>query len=114
MTEHNDDPATWPALGRAINWVDRPGNAMKLVKGLAATCALVLMAQLTYTSHPHMAVEGVFGFYAAYGFVMFSGLIFAATLLRVLVKRREDFYAPDVIDTEDYPPEELGLEEADG
>jgi len=113
MAEHKDDPATWPALGQALTWVDVKGNPLKLVFALSVACTVVVLAQLTYESHPHTEPEKIFGFYAAYGFIMFTALIFAATGLRYLVGRRDDYYAPHVIDTEDYPPEELGLEEVD-
>lgn len=113
MAKHHDDPAKWPALGRAFNWVDQPGNPMKLVKILAVACALVLAGQLTYQAHGYMEAEHYFGFYAGYGFVMFTALIFAARGLRYLVKRDEGYYAPHVIDTEDYPEDELGRESID-
>ena len=35
----------------------------------------------------------------------------AAKMLRVLIKRPEDYYAPNAIDTEEYPEEELQKQE---
>jgi len=42
-----------------------------------------------------------------YGFIMFAGLIFLATLLRVLIKRKANFYSPKDINSEKYPEEGL-------
>ena len=104
-----DNPADWPALGRAISWVDRPGNALKVVWMLAAACALVLAAGFTYEGHAALAAENLAWFYAAYGFAGFTGLIMLAKLLRVLVKRPEDYYADKAIDREDYPRDQLQI-----
>lgn len=104
-TDHRDE--NLPALGRALTWVDRPGSATRLVIALAL--AAVLVAGLGFFTDMH----GVFGFdnlpvfYAAYGFIMFTGLILAAKGLRVLVKRPEDYYAPDAVDAEAYPEDQL-------
>lgn len=114
MAKHQDDPANWPPLGRVISWVDLPGSATKITVGLVIACAFVMIAQLTFEAHPHMEAEGVFGFYAVYGFIMFTALIFAAKMLRYFIKRPENYYAPHVIDTEEYPEEELGRETVDG
>ena len=35
----DDDPATFPALGRALLWVERPGGVEKIVYALYAVCA---------------------------------------------------------------------------
>ena len=40
----------------------------------------------------HFSIEKLPGFYAFYGFVMFSLIIFLATVLTYLLGRREDFY----------------------
>ena len=89
-------------------WVDRPGSAMKIVWALAVACLLLFLADFTYEKHGYFDVENIPGFFAGYGFVMFTGLILAAKGLRVLIKRREDFYGDKAIDREDYPDAELG------
>lgn len=96
-----------PALGRALSWVDRPGSATRLVILLAVACALAAGLGLMTDMHGLFGFDNLPVFYAAYGFVMFTGLILAAKGLRVLVKRPEDYYAPDAVDSEAYPGEQL-------
>ncbi|PIE15851.1 MAG: hypothetical protein CSA68_05530 [Rhodobacterales bacterium] len=107
MHDRND----YPALGRLFGWVDKPGSANKIFVALAVVCLLLFMADFTYEKHGHFSVEHIPGFFGFYGFIMFTGLIFAATGLRVLVKRREDFYGDKAVDREDYP--ESGLQKVD-
>jgi hypothetical protein len=102
-----DDPARYPALGRILLWVDRPGSANKIFWGLAAFCGVLFLADFTYEKHGHFAVEDIPGFYGAYGFVMFTALILLAKALRYFVKRPEDFYGDKAIDREEYPADQL-------
>jgi len=110
----DDDPARYPALGRLLQVVDRPGNPLKILWLLAALCALVFAAEFTYTAHPHFAIEETTGFYAIYGFVMFTLLILSVRLLRLLVGRREDYYGDKAVDREAYPRDQLDMAEHDG
>lgn len=110
---HKDDPSKYPRLGLIFHWVDQPGNPWKLVKVLIGACVIVVLLEFTYEKRGYAEPEHIFGFYAGYGFVMFTGLIFAATGLRMLIKRREDYYSPKSIDTEDYPEEGLERKEHD-
>ncbi|PCH96551.1 MAG: hypothetical protein COB84_04765 [Rhodobacteraceae bacterium] len=105
MAEHDTDPTTLPRLGRLLLWVDKPGSDKKIFWFLVAICVVVFALDWTYEKHSYFEVEHVKGFYALYGFVAFTGLIFVAKALRVLIKRPEDYYAPKSIDTEDYPKE---------
>ena len=107
MADHNDDPKTYPALGRLMTWVDRPGSATKIFYALIAVCVVVFAWEFTYEKHGHFTAEDYPGFYAVYGFVMFTALILLAKGLRVLIKRPEDFYGDKAIDTEDYPEDQL-------
>lgn len=108
-----DDPATYPALGRILTWVDRPGSAMKLVWVLAGLCALLVLADFTYDKHGQFAVEHYPGFFGAYGFVMFTGLILAARALRFFIRRREDYYGDKAIDREAYPADQIDMVDHD-
>lgn len=111
MSKHGSEPAKLPALGRMLLWVDKPGSANKIFWALVVVCGLAFLADFTYEKHGHFDVENVPGFFAAYGFFMFTGLILAAKGLRVLIKRPEDFYGDKAIDREEYP--EAGLEKVD-
>ncbi len=115
MAEHShtdapsDSPENWPALGRALSWVERPGNPMRIVRALAAAGAVVALADFTFERHGYVDMEHLPAFYAVFGFVGFSALIFLAKALRVLVKRPEDYYAPKAVDSEAYPPDQLEI-----
>ena len=103
----NDDPRDYPALGRWMTWVDRPGSAKKLIWLLAIFCGATILANLTYSNKGHYSAENILGFYAVYGFVAFSFIIFAAKALRELIKRPEDYYGKRAIDREEYPEDQL-------
>ncbi|MFT7593397.1 MAG: hypothetical protein ACI8R4_000710 [Paracoccaceae bacterium] len=108
-----DNPDTYPALGRLLTWVDRPGSATKLVYALAALCVLLFLADFTYHKHGHFKVEYLPGFYGIYGFVMFSALIIAAKALRFFIKRPEEFYGDKAVDSEAYPADQLDVVDYD-
>jgi hypothetical protein len=105
-----DDPATYPPLGRWLTWVDRPGNPTKIVRGLAVVCLLLFLSSFVIQTHGHLEAENIPGFYAVYGFVMFTALILAAKALRTIIRRPEDFYGDKAIDAEAYPPDQLDTE----
>ena len=107
MDKKTENTDSFPPLGRALTWVDRPGSANKIFWGLAVVCGLMFLASFTFEAHGHFEVEHIPGFYAVYGFVMFTGLILAAKLLRVFIKRPEDYYGDKAVDSEDYPADQL-------
>ncbi len=73
-------------------WLDRPGNVNRLVYGLYLLGAVLFVGDLLYLKHPHFEMEGVFGFYAIYGFVACVVLVVLAKQLRRLLMRKEDYY----------------------
>ena len=109
-----DNPDTFPWLGRKLLWVDKPGSAMKLIWILGGICLLLALADFTYSKYGHFSFEKLPAFYGIFGFIAFSCVIFGAGALRVLIKRPENYYKPHVVDTEDYPPEELEEVSHDG
>lgn len=102
-----EDTSDFPALGRAMLWVDKPGSANKIFWALAVLCVFVFAAGFMVDMHGHFAVESFGGFYALYGFAMFTALILVAKALRVIIKRREDYYGDKAVDREDYPEDQL-------
>ena len=92
-----------PILGRWLSWVDKPGSSNKIFIGLILICFVLLCFDLIYPKHGYVEIENIRGFYSLYGFIMFAGLIFLATLLRILIKRKSDFYSPKDINSEKYP-----------
>ncbi len=76
---------------------DQPRNVLRLIWIFFALCALLLSVDLLFHRHLSFAegvfpVEGWFGFYAIYGFVACVLLVLAATELRKVLMRREDYY----------------------
>lgn len=109
-TPPQTDTPSLPWLGRKLLWLDNPKTIDRLVFALFAVCTALFAADFLYHKHTYVEAENIPGFYALYGFVLCAGLVFGARLLRVLVKRPEDYYAPRDIETEDYPAEGLGKE----
>ena len=73
-------------------WLDRPRNITRLVYGLYALCAALLLADLFYEKHSHFAFEHWFGFFAFFGFGAYVFIVLSAKGLRRLIKRPEDYY----------------------
>lgn len=107
MSKKKDNPADYPALGRMMLWVDKPGSANKIFWGLAIASIVAFLADFTYKKHGVFAVADIPGFYGIFGFVAFTALILMAKTLRVLIKRPEDYYGDKAIDAEDYPEDQL-------
>ncbi len=109
-----DDPATYPALGRAFLWVDNKKHVDRLVLGIYGLCAFLFSLDFFYSKHVELAIERLPGFYAIYGFVMCAALVICAKALRVWLMRPEDYYAPYDVESEDYPADQLERLDHDG
>ena len=103
----SENPDSYPPMGRMLMWFTEPVNTGKIFGTLVGICLLTFLADFTYEKHGHFIVENIPGFFAVYGFVMFTALIFAAKILRIFTKRPENYYDKKAIDCESYPPEEL-------
>ena len=79
-------------------WLDEPRNVKKVVYALYAICALLFGADLFVHKHSHFDFENWFGIFALFGFVACVALVLAAKVLRVLLKRDEDYYDPEESD----------------
>lgn len=75
-------------------WFDRKKNINLLIWGLAASCAVLTVAEFLYVKHPYFGVDGWPLFYGIFGFVAFICIVFAGLGLRKLIMRREDYYDP--------------------
>lgn len=102
-----EDTSGFPALGRALLWVDDKKNVNRIVYGLYAVCAGLFVADFIYHKHSYLDVEDVPGFYAIYGFFMCAALVICARGMRLFLKRPEDFYAPHDVESENYPEDQL-------
>ena len=110
MSDHNDDSNAYPKLGQWFHVIAQPSGTTWLIRILIGLCAVFMLWDLTYEKHGYMEMERVFAFYAGFGFIAFSIVIFGAKALRKLTQRDEDFYAPNSVDTEEYPDKELKKE----
>lgn len=77
---------------KALTFMDSPGNQRRVRKYFYIALLLLLVVDLFISKQVHFAWEAVPAFYAIYGFIACVGLIFLARLLRLLVKRKEDYY----------------------
>ena len=87
MSEHPQGPRS----GRRYLFDDRR-NVRRLLWLLYAACGIALAADFVVHRHIDHPWEGLFGFYALYGFVACVVLVLAATQLRKVLMRREDHY----------------------
>ncbi len=79
---------------------DKPENVQRLLRGFYFCCVLLVLAEFVIHRHVYHPWEGLFAFYAAYGFVACVLLVLASTQLRKLVMRDEDYYDPAEVDDE--------------
>jgi len=73
-------------------FLDDPRNVQRLLYVFYFISALSIFAELfikRYVDHPW---EAVFGFYGIYGFLACTFLVLAATQMRKVVMRKEDYY----------------------
>ncbi len=74
------------------HWLERPRTIRWLWRGGLAILALTVAADLTFVAHPNFAVDGVFGFHAAFGFLACVAMVLFSKLLGVFLKRDESYY----------------------
>ena len=84
-------PPRAPA-GEPPRWLDDRRNVDKIVYGLYAVCAVLLLIDPLVHKHGPFEVEHWWGFYGIYGFVGCVFLVLAAKVLRMIVMRPEDYY----------------------
>ena len=113
MKPQDDDPTTFPWLGRKLLWLDNMGNVDRIVYGLYGLCALLFVADFFYKKKTYIAAENFPGFYALYGFFMCAGLVIGAKMMRRVLKRDEDYYSPKDVESEDHPEADLKRERFD-
>ncbi len=77
---------------KELTFLDNPENRTKVRKFFYISLVILLIAEFFIHKHGHFSWEYVPGFYAVYGFIACVSLIFIAKLLRLLVKRKEDYY----------------------
>ena len=88
------------------SWFEK--NVDTIVRGLVASCALLLVGDVVLHfvahKHVHFDIEGWVGFYAVVGFLSYVGLVLTAKQLRKIVMRPLDFYGEEVASPAGQPP----------
>lgn len=90
-------------LARHFLWVDTRKGVKKLIIGLLVLCAFLFAMDFIWHRHVKVPGEELYGFHAIAGFVSFTVIVLGAKMLRVFIRRDEDFYAPHGVDAEEYP-----------
>lgn len=77
------------------HWLTRPATIRRLWWLFAVVLALTVAAQLGVHIHEHFGADGLFGFYAAFGFGSCVVMVVFAKLLGFVLKRPDDYYKDD-------------------
>jgi hypothetical protein len=77
------------------HWLDHPRNVKRLWRSFLVVLALTVLAEVVVALHPHFAVESLFGFHAAFGFIACALMILVAKVLALLLKRPDTHYTQD-------------------
>ena len=79
---------------------DNPKNVKKLLYSLYVSCAILILLDFIVHRHVSHPWEQLLGFYSIYGFIGCVSIVFGSKWLRILVKRREDYYDRDELNEE--------------
>ncbi len=105
---HTDTAGTGSG-GPIVAIVDRMfASPTRLLQGLGVVCALLVVADFTYHKHFYMDFLYTPLIYPVLGIAFIVGMVIVARVLRALVHRPEEFYAPYGIDAEENGPDATG------
>lgn len=79
-------------MKKELKIFDKPRNVKRLLTVFYLSLLALLAAEFFIHAHPEFPWEAWPGFFAVYGFVSCVALIFVAKLIRIFVKREEDYY----------------------
>jgi len=77
---------------KELTFLDSPENQVKVRKYFYIFLCILLIIDFLIPKHGHFSWEFAPEFYAVYGFVACFCLIYISKVLRLLVKRKEDYY----------------------
>ena len=83
-----------------FKWLDYKHSSRIIIGILIVLCVGSVLSDFVYHRYGHFVIEEVPGFFAVYGFVMFSLIILGASILRFFLKRSEDYYGNKAVDSE--------------
>ena len=76
----------------SAGWFDKPENVSKMLKVFYVICVLLVVVDFIVHRHIYHSWENMPAFYAIYGFVGCSILVFVAKWMRTFLMRGEDYY----------------------
>jgi len=79
-------------MKKELKIFDRPENVQRFLVFFYISLAVLLVIDFFIHKHADFPWEGATDFFAAYGFGSCVLLIFIARLLRIFLKRDEDYY----------------------
>jgi hypothetical protein len=79
-------------MGKVLRIFDRPENVKRLLRGFYIFLVLLLIVDFFISKHGYFPLEEYPGFFAVYGFVSCVLLIFIAKVMRLFLKREENYY----------------------
>ena len=101
MKENNKLKDNESPVGFIIfKWLDYKYSSRIIIGTLLVLCLGSVLSDFIYHRYGHFAIEEVPGFFAGYGFVMFSLIVLGASILRFFLKRSEDYYGNKAVDSE--------------
>jgi hypothetical protein len=106
---NNTDMTIGEKISSAFGWVESAASVGLAIRILAGLCALLYVLDIIVHRHTYAPGEGLIGFYCFVGFFAFTAIVLGAKKLRTWILRPEDYYAPNAVDSEDYPESQLEL-----
>ncbi len=82
-------------MKKELTLFDNPRNVKRLLVCFYISLVVLLAADFFIHKHADFPWEGWTNFFAAYGFVSCVLLIFIAKVIRLIIRRSEDYYDTD-------------------
>lgn len=79
-------------MKRELKIFDKPENVKRFLGFFYASLVVLLIIDFFIHKHAYFPWEGIPNFFAFYGFVSCVALIFIARILRMILKRDEEYY----------------------
>lgn len=98
-----DTPESVAPLARYFLWVDSASGVDRFIKYLVWLGIFLFLMDFVWHRHVKVPGEGFYGFHAIAGFVSFTAIVIGARALRLIIRRDENYYAPNGVDAEEYP-----------
>ena len=74
------------------HWLVREKTVRLLWRGSLFILSLLVIADLVVHTHPYFQIDGTFGFYSWFGFVVCACMVFFAKALGLFLKRKDSYY----------------------